>query len=223
VEHDGKHDGSGEGDERAMSVDGEGSRVARPVREVAAAVASTVLAPARRTARRIRLMAVLLRAVVWATGCAALLLAVPPSWAGRSAILLAAAVVAVVPAVAPASWPVLALPLVAAGGWLLRTWDTAIAWPPLMGLAAVLYLHHVSAAFAASLPGDAHVVAGVLRRQVARTTAVLVVIGILGALALALQERIDRASTVVIPVVGVVLAVAVAGYLALVWRRRGPP
>jgi hypothetical protein len=205
-----------------MSVDGERSHLARHVGAVAAAVVSTVVASARRPAHRIGPMAVLLRAVVWATGCGALLLAVPSSWAGRSAILLAAAVVAVAPAVAPGSWPVLALELVAAGGWLLRTWGTAVAWPPLMGLAAALYLHHVSAAFAASLPGDARVVAAVLRRQIARTTAVLVVTGILGALALALQERIDRAATVLVPVVGVALAVAVAGYLVLLWRRRGP-
>ncbi|WP_115849552.1 hypothetical protein [Thermasporomyces composti] len=207
-----------------MSANGERRRVGRPVR----AAATAVVAPfARRVAGgraagNLAPTPALLRVGVWATGCVALLLAVPPSWAGRSTTLLAVVVAAVVPAAAPGSWTVLALELVAAGGWLLRTWDASVPWPPLLGLAAALYLHHVSAAFAAALPGDARVGAGALRRPIARATGVLTVTGVLGALALTVQERIDRASTVAVPVIGIVLAVVVAGYLALVWRRDPP-
>lgn len=196
--------------------------VRRPVRWMASAVASAAVVTAREVVQRIGPAAVLLRGVVWVTGFAASLLAVPGSWAGRFPVLLAAAVAAALPAAAPGTWLVLALELAAAGGWLLRTLGTSIAWAPLMALAAALYLHHLSGALAARLPGEALLVAGVLRRWIARAAWVLAVTGVLAAVALGLDDRIDRVSTVVVPVVGVVLAVTVAGYLALVWRRDPP-
>jgi hypothetical protein len=162
----------------------------------------------------------LLRGFVVAVGFGALALAVPSDVQGLVAYGIALAL-AVPPAVRPDSWFVLAVELLAVAGWLVRTVGFAepVSWIALLALASTLYLHHVGCAMAAALPLDVVVDPRVWLRPAVRALAALAATGLLGAAALVLAGRVVSVSTVVVPVLGVLLSIA------LVWvvhsRRSG--
>ena len=86
-------------------------------------------------------------------------------------------------------------------------------------LAAALYATHSAAALAAVLPYDAIVAPGVLLRWLARTGAVVVSSLALALGGMAVLQQLRPAPTLVAPVIGSVVAAALAGLLAWHVRR----
>ncbi len=172
--------------------------------------------------RRTTRTALLLRCLVWVAGVAGLVLAIPPAYRDVLPLLVAVALLAAVPAVAPGWWLVLAVELLVVAGWLLRT--TVLGVPvtclPLVVMAVALYVHHSASALAASLPLNVRVLPGVLRGWLLRCGLVLGVTAVLAAVALPVGNVVGDAGTVAVPVVGVLLAVLVAGLLAYGLKRR---
>ncbi|MGW0232177.1 hypothetical protein ACWDWO_28030 [Actinopolymorpha singaporensis] len=165
--------------------------------------------------RQVRRGALLVRAVVAVTGFVALVLVVPTTVLGPLSLLVCAAL-ALVPAVLPGTWTVLALELLAMAGWLVRTtaYGSSGSWWALVVLAAAAYLHHTGSALAAVLPLDAVVAGSVLRRWLARSATVIAGTAVVAALALGVAGRLPVAPTVAVPVFGVLLALLVVGVVA---------
>ncbi|MFD2078932.1 hypothetical protein SAMN05421678_102195 [Actinopolymorpha cephalotaxi] len=172
--------------------------------------------------RRVRRGALLVRAVVAVSGFAALVLVLPAAVLGPLSLLICAAL-ALVPAVLPGTWVVLALELLAMAGWLVRTtaFDSSGSWWALVVLAGAAYLHHTGSALAAVLPLDAVVAGSVLRRWLTRWAAVVAGTALVAALALGVAGRLPVAPTVAIPVLGVLLALFAVGVVAYA-RAPGP-
>ncbi|HZC25564.1 MAG TPA: hypothetical protein VE287_00990 [Actinopolymorphaceae bacterium] len=191
------------------------------------------------TLRRITPAAILLRVMVWLAGVAALVLATPVEVLGPEAtvpVLVVAGAVALVPALFPGSWLVLAMELVALAGWLVRTslpgsevtWTSVaftarsglpVAWLAVVALAAALYVHHSASALAATVPLDVRPLPGSVARWLTRTGALLGATAVVAALALLLQSPLGKVTEVAVPVLGVLVALVVAGALAYVLRR----
>ncbi|MET9020492.1 hypothetical protein ABZV93_10950 [Actinopolymorpha sp. NPDC004070] len=165
--------------------------------------------------RRVRRGALLVRGVVAVAGFVALVLVSPTAVLGPLSLLICAAL-ALVPAVLPGTWAVLALELLVMAGWLVRTtaFDSAGSWWALVALAAMAYLHHTGSALAAVLPLDAVVAPSVLRRWLTRWAATVAGTALVAALALGVAGRLPVAPTVAIPVLGVLLALFVVGVVA---------
>lgn len=167
--------------------------------------------------RRFGIAPLLFRLVVWAAGTVALLYALPGPLLASPPALAVVVGVALVPAIRPDSWLVAALLLVAVFGWLLRTTvlEEPVSWVAVSWLAAALYVVHVSASFAAALPMSAVVTRGVWLRPLLRLVAVLVVTGLLALVGSWLSGSVPSASSVAVPVVGVVLALGLAVLLTV--------
>ena len=181
------------------------------------------LVEAVESVRRLGRAAMLARALVAVSGFAALVLVLPPGLGGPLPYVVSA-LLALVPAVVPGTWLVLALELLVMFGWLLRTtaFGVSVSWLPLVTLAWVAYLHHAGAALAAVLPLDAVVTGSVLRRFLARALAMLAAVAVTGAVAVGIAGRLAEAPTVAVPVVGVLLALGLVGVLVYdrIPRRR---
>ncbi len=87
-------------------------------------------------------------------------------------------------------------------------------------LAAALYAMHSAAALAAVLPYDAIVAPGVLLRWLARTGAVVVCSLVVALGGMAVLQQLRPAPTLVAPMIGSMVAAALAGLLAWHLRRR---
>ncbi len=87
-------------------------------------------------------------------------------------------------------------------------------------LAAALYATHSAAALAAVLPYDAIVAPGVLLRWLARTGAVVVCSLAVALGGMAVLQQLRPAPTLVAPMIGSMVAAALAGLLAWHLRRR---
>lgn len=161
---------------------------------------------------RIAPSAVALRVFVVVAGFGALALGVPDEIQGPVAYGVALAL-AVFPGVRPDSWFVVGVELVAVLAWLVRTtaFSEPVSWIALLALASALYLHHVGCALAATLPMDVAVDPRAWLGPGARALAMLAATGLLGAAALALAGAVTSVSAVVVPVVGILLA------MLLVW------
>ncbi|MEQ7004729.1 hypothetical protein ABN028_00890 [Actinopolymorpha sp. B17G11] len=174
--------------------------------------------------RRVTLGGLALRLLGWVAGAGALLLAMP----GRAyslapaLVVVVAVVVPLVTVVLPGRWPVLALELLAVGGWVAgtATSEARVAFLPVLALAAALYVHHSASGFAAAVPLNVRFLPGVVRRWLVRTGAVLGVTALIAAVAVPLDARVGDVSTVVVPALGVLLAILVAGLLAYAVRER---
>lgn len=170
--------------------------------------------------RRLGLAPLLFRLVVWVSGFVALLYASPSVLLASPPALAVLVGVALVPAVRPDSWLVAALSLLAVAGWLLRTTllEEPMGWMAVLWLASALYVHHVAASLAAALPMSAVVTRGVWLRPLLR---LVVVLGLTAVLALAGSwlTGLSPAPSVLVPVVGVLLALGLAVLLAV--RARG--
>lgn len=164
----------------------------------------------------------LVRATVLLTGVAALVAALPGELVGPIAWGIAVAP-ALPPAIRPGSWWAAGLELTAVLVWILRT--TAFGEPvsalPLCALAAMLYLHHVACALAASVPFDAVVTPRVWLGPLLRAVVVLATTVVAAAAALGAAGRIGPVGSVLAPVLGVVVAVALTAFLVLPARRSG--
>lgn len=181
------------------------------------------LARARAWARRATALGVGIRGAIWATGCGALVLALPPSlWTGP--VLLVAAAVAVAPAAAPGGGWVSLVELAAVAAVAVAAANDAP--PPLaviLVLAALLYLHHTAAALGAQLRTDTVVRPAVLRHWAVRAGVVVAGSAALSLGVVTAAEQPPRWSVTASIGIGVAAAVAVAA--ALIWlvnRRTGP-
>ncbi|MBE1612315.1 hypothetical protein [Actinopolymorpha pittospori] len=181
------------------------------------------LVEAVESVRRLGRAAILARALVAVSGFVALALVLPPGLSGPLPYVVSA-LLALVPAVVPGTWLVMALELLVMFGWLLRTtaFEVPVSWLPLVALAWVAYLHHAGSALAAALPLDAVVTGSVLRRFLVRALAMLAAVAVTGAVAVGIAGRLAEAPTVVVPVVGVLLALGLVGVLVYdrIPRRR---
>lgn len=105
--------------------------------------------------------------------------------------------------------------------WLARTiWfepDTAL-WR-LLALTAALYVCHTGAALAAVLPYDALVSPGVISRWLRRTGIVVGASLILAVVLVTISGQLQSVSSVVLPVLGIIVAAGLAALLAWLLRR----
>lgn len=137
------------------------------------------LARGRAWWRRATVSGLAVRALVWATGVAALLLAAPPQLVLAGVVPLAC-VLALWPAAAPQGRMVSVLLTVALGLLVAQLLgEPGPGLPRVALLAAVMYLHHSSAGLAAQLRTDAVVPVAVVRYWALRAGVVLAVSAVL--------------------------------------------
>jgi hypothetical protein len=107
-------------------------------------------------------------------------------------------------------------------GWLLSTtaYLAPVSYWRLVALAALLYLLHSLAALAAVLPYDAVVSAGVFGRWFRQAGLVVLLTAALGLFAVVVPAHLGGARYLAASLIGLVLIGALAGYLALLARRR---
>jgi hypothetical protein len=162
----------------------------------------------------------LVRAGVFATGLGALLTAYPADLVA-SRMVLALALLATMPMVAPGGrWTTL-VALAAVGGWLYATmaYQEPITLFRLFGIAGLLYLTHSLAALGAALPQDAVVAPEVLVRWVGRALLVVAASAV-PALGVVVIADALRGAYLFASLLGLVVAVTIAGLLAYLQRRR---
>lgn len=167
--------------------------------------------------RRITAAVALLRLLIASCLLGASALALPAQYVlSRTVVVpvLLAVVVALFPRTSAVSVALLAI----AGAWLVSTSD-----PPLwmvLALAALLYVGHAAAAFAAVIPYDCAVAPGALLRWAGRTASVVVASLAAGAAGMALTGAVPLPSGVLGPVVGTLLAVGIVALIVWQLRRR---
>jgi hypothetical protein len=161
----------------------------------------------RAWARRATALGLAVRGIVWLTGVAGLLLAMP--W--RPAIMVPIACLLALPAAAaPSGWFVWLVELLAIGAVA-----AADGYPwRLAPLAGLLYLHHTAAALAAQLRTDAAFPAAVLGRWAGRAGLVLAGSVAVGLAAAALANQAPVWSATGYLGLGVAAAVVVTAVLA---------
>ena len=136
--------------------------------------------------------------------------------------LLALAVAAVLPAVAPRRlWPTFAA-LVTVGGWLLAIlgYDRPPALWRLLAVATLLYLAHTLCALAALLPYDGLIDPDLVLRWLARAGGVVLGSAVLGVVLAWLGGVGGTDGTQVATVVGLLVAVGLSALLGWLLRRR---
>jgi hypothetical protein len=161
----------------------------------------------------------LVRAGIFLTALGALLTAYPTDLV-TSRLVLGLMVLAAAAAVAPRSWTVTAVALLAVGGWLYSTmgYEEPVTLPRVFGIAGLLYLTHSLAALGAALPLDAVVNPEVLTRWAGR--AMLVVVGsAVPALAVVVIADAVRGAFLLASLLGLAAAVCLAGLLTYLLRR----
>ncbi|MFB9884279.1 hypothetical protein ACFFMN_40745 [Planobispora siamensis] len=111
------------------------------------------------------------RALVWVTGTAAPLVAMPPDYRAGLVMPLFAGLLALLTAAEPEGGWVLPAQIVTVAAWLVTTVVYGYAPSPAAGLVIglLLYLHHGAAAIAAQIPVAARIPAPVLAAWLART------------------------------------------------------
>ncbi|MER5700822.1 hypothetical protein ABT023_02505 [Micromonospora sp. NPDC002296] len=176
---------------------------------------------ARSAVIRVSLAPLLVRAGIFGTVLAGLLLAYPVQvLTGRP--LAALAVVALLPAVGPRRvWPTFAA-LVTVGGWLLSTegYGRPVALWRLLAVAVALYLAHSLCALAALLPYDAVVDPELVVRWLTRAGGVLLASAVLGVLLVEVSGVGGDRAFLAATVVGLLVAVALSVLLGWLLRRR---
>lgn len=174
-----------------------------------------------RVVGRIAVGPLLVRAVAFGAGFAALVWTVP-GWLLNPRLVAAMAVFALVTAVLPGTGWVSALEYLAVVGWLVTTtvFGDHITAAQILGLAAAIYLHHSACTLAAMMPVDGVVAPRVLLGWVLRTGTVVVGSMLAGLLVLRLPDLLGRSSAVLVPLVG--LAALVIAGLGLVRLARQP-
>ena len=174
--------------------------------------------------RRLTLGGLALRLLGWVAGAGAVLLAMPGGayTLVPALVVVVAVVVPLVTVVLPGRWPVLAMELLVVGGWAVGTATSQVreAFLPVLALTAALYVHHSACGFAATVPLNVRFLAGAVRRWLVRTGAVLGMTALLAVVVVPLGARVGDVSTAVVPAVGVLLAILVAGLLAYAVRDR---
>lgn len=171
--------------------------------------------------RRVTLEPVLVRAGVYLAGLGALLLAAPAPLLSQRLVLAGAALLAVLPALAPGSRWVTAVALVAAAGWMTATsgYGEPVTLVRVLALAGVLYVWHSLAALAAALPLDAVVASDALARWLAWALAVVAVSSLLSVALLAgMAEVAAGGSYLAATLAGLAVAVGVSALLS--WAAR---
>ncbi|GAA3447041.1 hypothetical protein [Planomonospora venezuelensis] len=160
------------------------------------------------------------RALVWAAGTAALLVAMPPDYRAGPVMPLLAALLGLLTAAEPEGGWVLAAQATAVAAWLLTTFGYGYAPSPAMGLliGLLLYLHHGMAAVAAQIPPSARIPVPILVAWLARTGAVSTASA---ALCLLLTVLTGAAGAAVPAAAAVVLGAAGALAVARVLRAAG--
>ena len=160
-----------------------------------------------------------LRGLVWAAGAGTAALVLPAQVYATLPLLVVVGIVVLplVPAVVPGSRLVLAFELLVVAGWVVRT--AVLPERPayllvVPALAVLLYLHHSASGVAAVVPLDVRFVPGVVRRWLLRLSVPALATVVLGVPALLLSDRVGDVATVIVPALGVVLAVILAGLLA---------
>ncbi|GAA4226040.1 hypothetical protein GCM10023075_25360 [Streptosporangium album] len=111
-----------------------------------------------------------LRALVWACGTTALLVAMPPDYRAGIVMPLLAALVGLLAAAEPESIWVLSLEVVTVAAWLLTTvaYGHPPSWTVALVIGALLYIHHAMAALAAHLPVPASIPVPLLTSRLGR-------------------------------------------------------
>ncbi|TDC65705.1 hypothetical protein E1258_04940 [Micromonospora sp. KC207] len=175
----------------------------------------------RAVVNRVSAAPLLVRAGVFGTALAGLLLAYPVQvLTGRP--LAGLALVALLPAVGPRRiWPTFAA-LVTAGGWLLATegYGRPVALWRLLAVAAALYLAHSLAALAALLPYDAVVDPELIVRWLTRAGGVLLGSAVLGVLLVRVADVGPDRGHLAVTVAGLLVAVVLSALLGWLLRRR---
>jgi hypothetical protein len=163
----------------------------------------------------------LVRGGVFAAGLVAFVVGWPTGFVfGRG--LLAAVLVALLPALLPRGpLPTLAI-LTGAAGWLAATtvYDEPLTYLRMIVVAAALYLLHTLAALAAVLPYDAIVSAGVLGRWALRAGLVIALTAAAGLFAVAVPAQLGGGRYLIASVAGLGLLLGLAAYLTSLVRRR---
>ncbi len=174
----------------------------------------------RTVATRATLTPLLLRCGVFLCALAAFTVAYPaPVLASRvTGVLL---LVAALPALWPRGWGATLVAVGAVGGWILDTtwYEQPVALWRLLALAGLLYLVHTLAALAAVLPYDAVVATEVVAHWLARAFAVVLGSAVLAVTVLALTGAAGGGAFLAASLLGLVVAVGVAGLLAWLPRR----
>ena len=179
------------------------------------------LARARAWARRATVPGLSVRGVVWLSGLAALLAALPGGqWLGP--VLPVAAAFAVLPAAAPGSSWVAVLELIAISTVAVRAASSAAdpSLPVVLLTAALLYGHHTAAALAAQLRTDAVAPVAVLRHWALRAGLVAAGSVLVGLVVAAVAGSAEAGPDTGYLAVGVAAAVAVAALAGWLLRRR---
>lgn len=188
-----------------------------PVKALAVRVDHLVAAGKRAT-----LGPTLVRATVAVAAFASFLVAYPPGILGVRALLAFAAL-----ALLPALWPRGALPtiamLVAAMGWLISGADfdvKATTFLRMCVMAVLLYLVHTGSALAAVLPYDAIITRGLFAPRLIRGVTVLLLTGALAIFVIALPGFANGRREVIASISGLLVMLAITGYLVLLGRRQ---
>ncbi len=167
--------------------------------------------------RRVTAAVALLRLLIASCVLGASALALPAEYV-LSRTVVVPLVLAVAVALFPRTSAVSVALLVVAGIWLVSTPD-----PPLwkvLPLAALLYVGHAAAAFAAVIPYDCAVAPGALLRWAARTGSVVVASLAVGAAGMALTGAVALPTSVLGPIVGSLVAVGIVALIVWQLRRR---
>jgi hypothetical protein len=164
----------------------------------------------------------LVRATVAAAAFASLLIAYPPgvlnAWAP-----FAFAVVALLPALFSRGPLPTTVMLVAVLGWLGSGSDFAVkdsTFTRMCALAALLYLIHIGSALAAVMPYDAIITNGVFGPWLVRGVIVLSLTGVLALFTIDLPRFVLGHREVIASIGGLLVTLAITGYLTLLGRRR---
>lgn len=162
----------------------------------------------------------LVRAGIFVTGLGALLTAYPADLVS-SRIVLALMLLAAMPMISPRGrWTTL-VALATVGGWLYATmaYEERVTLSRLFAIAGLLYLAHSLAALGAVLPYDAVVAPEALARWVGRALLVVAASAV-PALAVVIVADALRGASLLASLLGLVIAVTIAGLLAFLQRRR---
>jgi hypothetical protein len=177
------------------------------------------VAQVRGWARRATGVAVAVRGLVGLTGAAALLLAAP-GILNAGGVLVLAAVLAGLAAGWPGSGWVFALEATALVAVVVAVAGDAISLLEIGLVAALLYLHHTTAALAAQVRTDALLPAVVLRHWYLRAAGVLGASALVGGWVAVLSAAEVAWSATVLVLAGALATAAVAAVLAYLWRRQ---
>jgi hypothetical protein len=173
--------------------------------------------------RRATLGPSLVRATVAVAAFASFVVAYPLGILGARALLAFAAI-----AFLPALWPRGPMPtmamLVAAAGWLINGAGFDVRTSTFMrmcAMALLLYLIHTGSALAAVLPYDAIIARGVFAPWLLRGMITLLLTGVFAVFAVGLPGFAHGQREVIASIGGLLVTLAITGYLSLLGRPRG--